>query len=155
MEERECSGGFARSPLQRAAADGDLARVRHLLECTTVFGNLDAIDENGCTALMIAAKGGHTALVRVLIDAGADLDAIDANGQDAAATADAAGHSAVAKMLRTEAGSRAELWAAISGEPKKSSSTSSTAAPRAAPDDLMAKLLADAGLPKGPAESPF
>ena len=150
MEERDCSGGFAASPLQRAAADGDLVRVRHLLECTTVFGNLDAIDENGRTALMIAAEGGHTALVRVLIDAGADLDAIDAKGQDAAATADAGGHSAVAKMLSAEAKSRADLWSAISGASKKSSSTA--AAPR---DDAMAKLLAEAGLPAGPAESPF
>lgn len=46
--------------------------------------NLDAQDDNGTTALMLAAAKGHSAICRLLLDAGADVDVRDHSGHNAA-----------------------------------------------------------------------
>ena len=151
MEERECSGGFMATSLQKAARSGDVDSLVASLECTAT--NLDAVDAEGHTALMIAAANGHTALVTALCDAGADTSATDGDGHTAEQIAANAGHAACAARLHKEAGRRASIWAAINGGASGGDGAPSSQAPRM--EDMMAKLLAEAGLPKGPAESPF
>ena len=92
MAERACDGGFQSTPLQRAARHGDASLVAVALECSAT--NLDAVDAEGRTALMIAAANGHAAVVRALLDAGCDVDAVDGAGMSAVDAARAAGHAA-------------------------------------------------------------
>ncbi len=48
---------------------------------------------------MWAARRGDAALVRLLLDAGADVARTDRSGQTAAAQAHAAGHKALAQQI--------------------------------------------------------
>lgn len=57
------------SDLPGAAMAGDFGAVARLLALGLP---IDAIDAQGCTALLRAAGGGHAAIVRHLLDAGAD-----------------------------------------------------------------------------------
>jgi len=148
MEERACSGGFMSTSLQKAATHGDARLVAQALECTAT--NLDAIGADGRTALMLAAMHGHLSVCAALCDAGADLDVCDGAGQSAEALAAASGHAQCAKLLASEATKRRALWSTIMGT--GAAGPTSSIEPR---EDVMAKLLAEAGLPKGAAESPF
>ncbi|EFX06551.1 ankyrin repeat-containing protein [Grosmannia clavigera kw1407] len=65
--------------LQLAAGDGDLARVRALLDGGHEQVNAPATGYNGRTALQAACLGGHRDVVRVLLEAGADVDAPGGN----------------------------------------------------------------------------
>ena len=173
--ERNCSGHQS-TPLHKAALRGDLESLSHALECTTVFGNLDAVNIEGATALMLAAQAGHARIVRALVDAGADIEMLNAEGLDAAGLADAAGHDTLAAHIRAAKASRAALWAVITQQPCGRTSSESgmgqacstrsresvpgeceggTASAISPSEDIMAKLLAEAGLPSGPKESPF
>src|SRR5262249_31048082 len=58
----------------RAAADGDTARVRTLLDHGV---NVNTRDEHGMTALQSAAMNGHTNVVRLLLQHGADPQGYD------------------------------------------------------------------------------
>ena len=78
MAERECDGGFISTSLQKAALTGNVDMLVAALECTAT--NIDAVDADGCTALMIAASNGHAALVRALCDAGADVSPTNGDG---------------------------------------------------------------------------
>ncbi|KAK9763313.1 hypothetical protein K7432_010124 [Basidiobolus ranarum] len=60
------------------AGEGDLDRLRQELDQATC--NLEVVDSQGLTALMIAAKENQLDCVRVLIHAGADPNAQNANG---------------------------------------------------------------------------
>lgn len=62
----------------------------------------------GCTALMLAAEGGHEAIARRLLAAGADPSLADAHGRTAADYAAEAGHQSLAELLRN-----AEKYAAV------------------------------------------
>ena len=53
---------------------------------------------------MWAARRGDAALVRLLLDAGADAGRTDHDGQTAAALARAAGHGALADWIEQRAG---------------------------------------------------
>jgi len=61
--------------LVRAAERGDTEAVRRLLAQGAA---IDAIDDQGRTAVMAATHGNHAGTVKALIDAGADLDIRDA-----------------------------------------------------------------------------
>ena len=61
--------------------------------------DLDAVDDQGRTPLMLAAGQGHAAVCRLLLQAGADPQIMDSTGQDAAAIAEAAGKMAVCAVL--------------------------------------------------------
>ena len=63
----------ALSPLNRAARDGDGAAVQRLLDARADVKARSARER--CTALSLAAEGGHAALVRLLVAAGADVNA--------------------------------------------------------------------------------
>lgn len=167
-EERECSGGHAMTGLMKCAMAGDLASVKHALDSSTVHGQLDSIDVQGRTALMLAAEKGHMQIVQALLAAGPELDAVDADGLDAAALAETrAGHAELARLIRAEQANRQALWAKITQHQQTadqgastSSESSASSASRApahnvATMDAMAKLLAEAGVPGGPKECPF
>ena len=146
LAERECDGGFQSTSLQRAARHGDASLVAVALECTAT--NLDAVDADGRTALLIAALNGHASVVRALLDAGCDMDARDGGGATALDAAKAAGHKEVALMLQAEQVKRDAVWGAILGEK------------RAKPDlppELTAMMMASAAAGGGgrSLEAPF
>jgi len=64
-----CAGGV--TPLHLAASHGHALLLSRLAPIRTV--NINALDDNGCSALQNAASKGHTDAVRVLAQIGADL----------------------------------------------------------------------------------
>lgn len=58
----------------RVCDEGDLESARRVLEDPGGFGHVDGTDEEGNTALMFAAAGGHEQLVRFLLRKGASVD---------------------------------------------------------------------------------
>ncbi|MBI1736815.1 MAG: ankyrin repeat domain-containing protein [Candidatus Rokubacteria bacterium] len=80
----------------RAVSAGDLEAVRRWLASGA---DVDARDEHGQTALMLAAHGGHAAIVEVLVASGADLDVTAKYSLSALMLAVVAGHAAVARRL--------------------------------------------------------
>jgi hypothetical protein len=62
----------ASTPLQRAAFDGDLNRVKQLLSCPTNF--VDSCDGSGLSPLWLAAYANHVDVVKELIKHGANYD---------------------------------------------------------------------------------
>jgi ankyrin repeat protein len=82
--------------LQRAATAGDAALVQLLLHDAQL--PVDAADENGRTALHVAAHQGTTAVVQLLLDAGAHVDVADCDGR-ALYRAARRGHTAVVHLL--------------------------------------------------------
>lgn len=83
------------TPLRTASQKGQTSVVEHLL----------ALDENktsdvaGRTAIHHAARAGHTEVVKILIDKGADLDAQDLRGHSALTLAAASGNEDLACFL--------------------------------------------------------
>jgi Ankyrin repeats (3 copies) len=71
--------------LHEAAARGDAARVRSLLQLSAV--PIDGRDASGRTALMLAVLHGHEAVVRALLERGADPNIADAAGDTPLAVA--------------------------------------------------------------------
>ena len=66
--------GFEKEQLHFAAQDGDLTRVKKLVEEGFL---LNEFDELGKTALHYAAEGEHLEIVRFLVESGADVNAHD------------------------------------------------------------------------------
>jgi ankyrin repeat protein len=50
--------------------------------------DINQVDENGATALMIACKFGHTALVKFILSRGAEIDLADSKGMTAVKNAE-------------------------------------------------------------------
>ncbi|OQV20271.1 Transient receptor potential cation channel subfamily A member 1 [Hypsibius exemplaris] len=61
----------ARSPLHYAAEYGRYNTVKKLLETAQGFGIINDTDRQGCTALHLAARNGHTKVVQLLLTNGA------------------------------------------------------------------------------------
>ncbi|CAH2073756.1 unnamed protein product, partial [Iphiclides podalirius] len=86
--------------------------------------NIDDKDENGTTALMLAAESGRTAAARVLLAGGADACAADADGWTPLAFAARGGHLPLAREL-LDAGAQVDsrdcggwtplMWASYKG----------------------------------------
>ncbi|XP_042226238.1 ankyrin-3-like isoform X2 [Homarus americanus] len=110
--------------LMEAAALGETNMVNHLLT-TGVSVNATSHKKpiKGSRALHQAADGGHTTLVKVLLQAGAEPSATDDNGLQAVHLATQAGHLPVVKLLMTwlpeksavAKGKQLVHWAAIGG----------------------------------------
>jgi len=94
--------GQAGRELREAARDGDLGRVKALLEESA---DPNARGHAGGTALHNAARAGHAAVVESLLEAGADVNATDSDGFKPVDLAEQQGHAAIAKRLR-EAGAK-------------------------------------------------
>ena len=71
--------------LQQAVTRGDAARVRALLQMSTV--SINSRDVSGRTALLLAVLYRHEAVVRVLLERGADPNIGDADGRTPLAAA--------------------------------------------------------------------
>lgn len=83
--------------LMKASETGSSECVEFLLREAKVEEN--SRNEEGYTALLCAAQKGHTAVVKTLLDAGADASAKLVVGTSAKALAQASGHEATAKAL--------------------------------------------------------
>jgi ankyrin repeat protein len=98
-----------RTPLMKAASDGDVARVRALLAKGAAVDAVTSHDpeslfyEGGRTALMTAAHGGHLKVAELLLDADAHppalLDAVADDGDTALTCAAAGGSLEVVERL--------------------------------------------------------
>lgn len=95
-----------RTPLMLAAASGDAAAVRALLEAGACANDRD---DHGAAALHSAAFNGHAAAVQALIEHGAAVDVQDADGWTPCLLAAGRGHARVVRLL-ADAGRQGEKW---------------------------------------------
>lgn len=89
---------LAVAELQAAAADGNLASVRSLLRQHPSVLNA-ATRDTGTTALMQAARYGHTACLTALLEAGAEPNAATDGGMTACMLAVSSGHLSCLEAL--------------------------------------------------------
>ncbi len=61
-----------------AALNGQMDVVKNAMEQT---GDVDTVNENGHTPLMLAAYNGHTAIVKLLLEKGANVNLKDPEGR--------------------------------------------------------------------------
>ncbi|KAH9503985.1 hypothetical protein Btru_067490 [Bulinus truncatus] len=82
--------------LLKSAQDGNLNEVKNLLSQGL---NINYKDFYGWTALMCAAKEGHSEMVNCLLENGADLKIVNSDGHSAAWLAENARHHSLAEKL--------------------------------------------------------
>ena len=87
---------FYNQRLRRAAAEGDVAELHALLTCGA---EIDCADEEGLTALHLAAEFGRHEAVQLLVELGADLEACDDTGQTPLVRAHAPAYCHVWSMI--------------------------------------------------------
>jgi len=83
------------TPLHKAAAVNDVAAIGKLL---AEGAKIDARDDTGATALLVATHGNRIAAARALIEAGADINAKDHIADSPYLYAGARGHLEILKM---------------------------------------------------------
>uniref|UniRef100_A0A7S1QRC9 Uncharacterized protein n=1 Tax=Alexandrium catenella TaxID=2925 RepID=A0A7S1QRC9_ALECA len=120
---------WQRTSLMIAARHGQLEVIVRALETSCSQPQLDVVDEQGNTALMIAAREGHKRVVDALIGAGADLFVCNLEGSSAA---DVAKTEEIRKAIkdgeaRFEALSKAILAGAGAAIPTQFGGSSSSA----------------------------
>jgi len=98
-------GSDGTTPLMQLAAWGYSPTVdRHLTEQFLRRGaDVNARDNFGTTALMLAARRGKDAVVKVLIAKGADPTLTNCHGDSAASLAQVGGHPGLVKVLTVPA----------------------------------------------------
>lgn len=84
------------SPLHCAASGGHVAAVKALV---SAGGELDAVDDENCTALHLAVFRGHEGVVDVLVAAGAKIDTHDNEGETPLHTAAGSGNLNMVRAL--------------------------------------------------------
>ncbi|KAG6551313.1 hypothetical protein Mapa_007099 [Marchantia paleacea] len=88
--------------LFHASSAGKDEMVKYVL--TTACVNVDVKDDNGNTALMIAAEEGHTSTMQILLEHGADFKTYNHKGFNCVHEASSKGSSGVLKLLFEEDG---------------------------------------------------
>lgn len=118
-----------KKPIDQAAVDGDVARVKELLDkgtdintrnrmdYTPLLGaarngrkevvdlllsrgaDINAKERSGKTALFLAAENGHKEIVQVLLDKGADINVVTGRGDNAFSIAKKTGNTEIVDML--------------------------------------------------------
>jgi ankyrin repeat protein len=83
------------SLLHAAALDGDSAAVAHALHSVDV----DTLYRGGVTGLMMAARGGHQACARLLLEASASVNALSASACSPLTMAAEEGHEELVTLL--------------------------------------------------------
>ncbi|XP_078608742.1 transient receptor potential cation channel subfamily A member 1-like [Branchiostoma floridae x Branchiostoma japonicum] len=96
MTQRDSRG---RTILHHAVANQEA--LQFLLESGRTTDLLEVADEDGCTALLLAAEGGYTESVSSLLVAGANREAADKNGQTALHKSAGRGHYNVVDAILT------------------------------------------------------
>ena len=94
--------------LLAAAKSGDVSLLKKLLPAAgdpRVFNGAD-----GVTPLMVAAGGGHDAVVELLIERGSNPSRRDAEGRSAAEYARSAGHAHLAARLDEVVDQDQTIW---------------------------------------------
>jgi len=81
-----------------ASSSGNTILVQTILSCRENV-NVETTDGNGRTALWTASWDGHTKIVSMLLEKGADANTTDSSGRTALWTASANGHTEIVKML--------------------------------------------------------
>ena len=91
----------ARAPAEASKLRG--AERREMLEIAAQFGRIDlnVKDQNGMTALMLAAEKGHTEIVKTFIMLKANTKVTNKTGETALDIAKANGHTYIVKLLAT------------------------------------------------------
>lgn len=94
-----------RTPLMRAAADGDLKTVQQILSAGAE-ANVNAIDQAGQSALIVACESqkANPEVVKALISADANLNLRSRNGYTALTWAQARNRSEIVRILRHAGG---------------------------------------------------
>ena len=83
-------------PLHNAADNDNLEEVRRLI---AQGADVNAEDDNGATALMVASAEGHSEIVSLLVSSDADVNATRSTGWTALASASTAGHGEIVNLL--------------------------------------------------------
>ena len=86
--------------LLEAVTEGNLPKVKQMLHEGYA---VNAQDDDGNTALMFAAMGGHAAAIAALLAAGAEVEAKDNEGKTALSFAEQNEHEHAARLLRGDA----------------------------------------------------
>ncbi|MBY4596962.1 ankyrin repeat domain-containing protein [Ottowia caeni] len=89
--------GVASRSLRVAASEDSAAGVAAWVAAGV---DINATNQNGATALMLASQRGHINAVRALIEAGAVLSVVNKQGETALTLAAEQGHVAVVRLLR-------------------------------------------------------
>ena len=90
------AGVSSNLPIVREAAFGNTDSVRNLAKSGA---DVNAVDENGDTAVVVASASGHKEAVAALIELGADINKSDGKGETAIAAAIRAQNSEMVKTL--------------------------------------------------------
>ena len=107
-----------------AASLGDIARVKDSLNSGA---NVNIKDDNGQTPLYLAANGGYTSVVALLLDRGGDAGATTSAGATPLMVAALRNYTDIVKLLiarkasvdfAAHNGSTALMWAAVGGHPE-------------------------------------
>uniref|UniRef100_A0A0B7A769 NAD-capped RNA hydrolase NUDT12 n=1 Tax=Arion vulgaris TaxID=1028688 RepID=A0A0B7A769_9EUPU len=77
------------------AARGDLDKLKNLISSV----DIDVKSERGWTALMFAARNGHTSIISTLIEKGCDVSSLNASGQTARDIAEFWNHKEATSLL--------------------------------------------------------
>jgi AAA+ superfamily predicted ATPase len=86
-----------KSELFTAAETGNISVLRTAL---SKGADINQVDENGATALMIACKFGHTALVKFILSRGAEIDLADSKGMTAVKNAELSNKAELIELFK-------------------------------------------------------